>query len=147
MNKDLSSKTWIAILIIAVVLIGIYIYSIYPKEIPVTQPPIEPPTDTRPKNPTISNLANDLVGNNNLEGIGLGWDRDDRAAGYVLFRSESISGPFVDLGSVGSARSTNASDFTPDAQTKTLCYKIEARDSSGKTIRVYEPVCVPKWQE
>lgn len=96
-------------------------------------------------NPTIANPQNDLVGNNNLEGIGLVWDREESAADYVIFRSDSISGPFVEVGRVktGSDRRTNAVDITPDARTKTLCYKVEAMDTSGNTTRLYEPVCVP----
>jgi len=99
-------------------------------------------------NPTVSNSKNDLLGSNDLESIGLWWDREERATEYVLFRSESINGPFVEIGTLpaGLQRRTNATDFTPDALIKTLCYKIEALDDKGTVIRVYEPVCIPKFE-
>ncbi|MBI2451143.1 MAG: PQQ-binding-like beta-propeller repeat protein [Parcubacteria group bacterium] len=95
-------------------------------------------------NTTIQNKRNDLVGNNNLESIGLVWDREEGAVEYVIFRSDFISGPFVEIGRAptGLDRRTNAEDITADARKKTLCYKVEARDIAGKTIRTYEPVCV-----
>ncbi|MBI2451142.1 MAG: hypothetical protein HYV52_02265 [Parcubacteria group bacterium] len=104
---------------------------------------------TKVKNPTIANSANDLVGNNNLESIGLIWDREEGAVEYVIFRSDFISGPFVEFRRIraGIEIRANTEDITPDARTKTLCYKIEARDIAGKIIRIYEPICVPKWQE
>ena len=147
MNKKIL---FLVIIIVAVILTGIYFWlqraSTHPVDTQAT-----PTTDsaTKIKNPTISNSANDLRGNNNLEAIGLTWTPDEQAAEYALFRSDSINGPFVEIGRVpaGPDRRTNAEDITADALTKTLCYKIEARDASGETIRIYEPICVPKWQE
>ncbi len=146
MNKTLGSKTWIAILVIAVVLIGIYIYSVYTIEIPVTQPPIEPPIDMGPKNPTTQNTKADFGGTNLGDSIHFSWSPADRANEYVRFRSLSINGPWEEEGHIlGSL--TNGVDVTPGAREKTLCYRLEARDEKGSVVRDYEPICVPKFEE
>ena len=112
---------------------------------------ITPPATTKPitnvKNVAIPNPQNDLVGSNFFEGVGLVWNRDDRAVEYVLFRSNSIDSPFTELDRIrtGIDIRTNYTDFTSDALIKTLCYKLEAHDASGKRIRVYEPICVPPY--
>jgi hypothetical protein len=36
-------------------------------------------------------------------------------------------------------------DRTPEARLKDLCYRVEATDESGAVIRVYQPICVPKY--
>jgi len=62
---------------------------------------------------------------------------------YVIYRSYSIDGHWMELGRVPL---TTAVDITPEAEIRDLCYKIEALDSGGKVIRRYEPICIPKWQ-
>ena len=110
---------------------------------------IPPWQDEKTKNPTISNAQSDLVGSNLLESIDLNWDTDDRAVEYRIFRAYAVDGPFVDIGQLlaKANRNANAEDFTSEAQIKTLCYKIEARNAQGKTIRIYEPICIPPWQK
>ena len=101
-------------------------------------------------NPTVENKDNDLWGNNMKDQIVLWWSRDDRAAEYVFSRSTSLEGPWAEifrLGIAAARKSGAAVDITPDAMLMDLCYKIEAIDGTGKVIRRYEPICVPKWQE
>lgn len=145
----MNNKFLIPIIIIAVFIAGIVYFSF--KRISMTSVEIPSTTTesiTKIKNPTVSNSANDLAGSNNLESIGLWWDRDEHTTEYILFRSDVISGPFAEIGRVpaGLDRRTNAEDITQDAKVKTLCYKIEARDAAGKTVRIYEPICIPKWK-
>lgn len=148
MDKKLNSKIILLVVLALILLIAGYYF--YPKKEAAAPSIIEPTQEMiGPKNPTVNNPKNDLTASNDFESISLLWDRDDRAAEYVIFRSESTSGPFAEIGRVpaGLDFRTNASDFTADVQTKTLCYRIEARDVSGRTIRVYESVCVPPWQK
>ena len=94
-------------------------------------------------NETVSNKAVDLSGSNMKDLIHLTWGYTDGATEYAIYKAYSIAGPWIELGRVPL---TNAVDGTPEAQTKDLCYMIEALDSNGKVIRRYEPICVPKWQ-
>ncbi len=95
-------------------------------------------------NETVSNEAVDLSGGNMKDQVHLTWGYAEGAIDYVIYKAYSVDGPWIKLGNVPL---TNAVDITPEAQTKDLCYKIEALDSKGKVIRVYEPICVPKWQK
>ena len=36
-------------------------------------------------------------------------------------------------------------DYTPDARLMDVCYRVEATDATGVVIRVYGPICVPKY--
>ena len=36
-------------------------------------------------------------------------------------------------------------DDTPEARLMDLCYKVEAINELGRAIRIYEPMCVPKF--
>lgn len=100
-----------------------------------------------PKNPPVSNSARDLTGANDLNAITLHWERDPRAVEYVLFRRDSLEGSFVEVSRLpaGLQFPTNAQDVTPDARTKTLCYRLEAIGTQGELVRVYEAVCVEQY--
>ncbi|HEX9271073.1 MAG TPA: hypothetical protein VGA01_02545 [Candidatus Binatia bacterium] len=38
-------------------------------------------------------------------------------------------------------------DQTPDARKTDLCYKVEAINTLGQVIRIYQPMCVPKFDQ
>lgn len=101
-------------------------------------------------NPTVSNNQGDLTGSNMGDKIFLTWGFDENAAEYVVFRATSLNGPWAerfrfdkDAAMTGGAKV----DYTPDARLMDLCYKLEARDAAGLVIRLYEPICVPKFGE
>ena len=101
-------------------------------------------------NPTVTNPQGDLEGSNMGDQVVLSWAFDDRATGYVLFRSTSLQGPWVerlrfDADAVRSGGSQV--DITPDARLMDLCYKVDAVDGKGEVIRRYEPICVRKFVE
>lgn len=97
-------------------------------------------------NPTVSNKNADLSAGNQGDFIHLVWSDDARASEYIVFRGFSIKGPWEEIDRTP-ARRTNTVDVTPDARLRDLCYRIEAVDASGKVVRRYDPVCVPKFVE
>ena len=97
-------------------------------------------------NVAVSNLATDLSGHNVGDSIELWWADDERATDYVVFRASSIQGPWQELFRRPVDR-PNGVDFTPDARLVDLCYKLEARDAAGLAIRIYQPICLPKFVE
>lgn len=80
------------------------------------------------------------------DSIDLWWEPDESAAEYVVFRSNSAQGPWQELFRRPQTRPQGV-DFTADATLMDLCYKLEARDAAGLVIRLYEPICVPKFAE
>jgi|GEM_PF-4296224 len=100
-------------------------------------------------NLAVNNRKMDLSGINDGPpyGIRLYWERDDRAERYIFYRSYSMDGPWEMLYSIGKGYWTGAAvDSTPYLTERDHCYKVEAVDKSGKVIRRYEPVCVPRYQ-
>lgn len=98
-------------------------------------------------NPTVENKENDLWGNNMQDQNVLWWEGDKRASEYILYKAYSIDGPWVEWSRGYAGEPMNDVDITADAMKMDLCYKIEALDDKGRVIRVYEPICVPKWEE
>jgi len=97
-------------------------------------------------NPTISNKKVDLSGSNMKTQIHLTWGYTEGVSEYIIYKAYSIDGPWIEWERSYAGEPTNTVDITPEAQTRDLCYKIEALDSNGNVIRIYEPICVPKWQ-
>ncbi|MFA4917115.1 MAG: hypothetical protein WC560_10650 [Syntrophales bacterium] len=97
-------------------------------------------------NVTVGNKNYDLRSLNMKDQIVLWWSSEERASRYVIYKAYSIDGPWTEWGSGYAGEPMNEVDITSEAETRDLCYKIEALDSSGKVIRRYEPICVPKWQ-
>ncbi|MEK7841978.1 MAG: hypothetical protein AAB197_04825 [Deltaproteobacteria bacterium] len=95
-------------------------------------------------NPKVSNKHVDLTGTNMRNRIYLVWDYEKKAHEYIIYHAYSIDGPWT---IIGGSPSLSAIDGTFEAQTRDLCYKIEAWDANGKVLRVYEPICVPKWRD
>ena len=98
-------------------------------------------------NMNVDNIKRDLSGRNMQDQIVLWWSREPKASEYILYKAYSIDGPWVEWGRSDVNRSTNAVHGTNEALIMDLCYKIEALDDKGKVIRVYAPICVPKWEE
>lgn len=101
-------------------------------------------------NPTVSNKAVDLSGLNMGDQIVLWWTIDDRATEYILFRSTSVDGPWVErfrMDDIAAATGGGKVDITPDARLLDLCYRVEAINALGQIVRTYEPICVPKFVE
>ncbi len=100
--------------------------------------------------PSARNAQGDLYGENLGDQIVLDWDLHDGATGYLLYRSTSLAGPWEQRGSIreSAARTGGARvDVTPDARLMDLCYKVEAINPVGHVIRVYQPICVPKFDQ
>ena len=94
----------------------------------------------------VDNAKGDLRGLNMQDQIGLWWSREEDASEYVIYKAYSIDGPWTEWYRGYAGEPMNEVDITPEAETRDLCYKIEALNSNGKVIRRYEPICVPKWQ-
>ena len=69
----------------------------------------------------------------------------DGASEYVVYRSQSINGPWVVLYTVVGENKGDMTDVTPDAMKVDLCYQIDAKNSSGVVMYTYQPVCVLKY--
>jgi hypothetical protein len=92
------------------------------------------------------NGPRDLSGANMGDFIALTWAHERTSTTYVMYRSSSQTGPWQEIGRIESdvSRTSGAKvDYTPDARLMTLCYKVEALDSSGAVIRSYQPACIP----
>jgi len=98
-------------------------------------------------NMNVENTKGDLTGLNMEDQIGLWWVPEESASVYVFYKAYSLNGPWAEWERSLATQPKNTVDITPEAQTQDLCYKIEALDSTGKVIRRYEPICVPKWQK
>jgi len=82
--------------------------------------------------------------------IVLQWALNDFAAEYFVYRSTSARGPWEELGRMSDAvarTSGSKIDQTPDARKTDLCYKVEAINTLGQVIRIYQPMCVPKFDQ
>jgi hypothetical protein len=93
-----------------------------------------------------NNARNDLRGDNMGDFVALWWSDERTSTTYVMYRSTSQTGPWQEIGRIESdvSRTSGAKvDYTPDARLMTLCYKVEALDSSGAVIRTYQPACIP----
>jgi hypothetical protein len=100
--------------------------------------------------PSAVNARGDLFGENWGDQIVFNWAYQDRASEYIVYRSKSASGPWDVLGTMSDivARTSGSKiDDTPDAKVIDLCYKVEAVDALGQVIRIYEPMCVPKFDQ
>ena len=96
--------------------------------------------------PSAQNDKGDLAGENWGDQIVFNWGRTQKAAGYVVYRSESITGPWAEILRITDNSSTTTKvDVTPDARLKDLCYMVRAVNESGQVIYVYQPICVPKF--
>ena len=95
---------------------------------------------------TADNPDGDLGGTNYGNMIHITWGPTAGASEYVIYRSQSISGPWAVLYTMaGETTKGKMIDVTPDAMTIDLCYQIDAKSSSGIVIYEYQPVCVPKY--
>ena len=92
-----------------------------------------------------SNPSRDLFGENMGDFIMIQWSGHQGAALYHMYGSTSQDGPWTLLLSTPDMRGGAKVDRTPDARLMDLCYKVEATDASGAVIRVYQPICVPKY--
>jgi hypothetical protein len=92
-----------------------------------------------------SNTSKDLFGDNEGDYIVLQWDDADGAAQYYVYTSTSLTGPWTLSFSLGDNLGGAKVDYTPDARLRDVCYKLEATDANGAAIKVYEPICVPKF--
>ena len=75
-----------------------------------------------------------LVGNSKNGHVNLTWEPEEGAAQYVVFRSVSSSGPWIEIGR-RSADGSDAVDFAPNLKLENICYRIQALDSNGQAIR------------
>jgi len=92
-----------------------------------------------------SNSARDLFGENMGDSITIQWTTQEGAAQYFVYQSTSSAGPWTVSFSVSDMRGGAKVIYTPDARLMDLCYKVEATDATGAVIKVYEPICVPKY--
>ena len=93
-----------------------------------------------------SNPSRDLFGENMGDFIMIQWSGHQGAALYNMYGSTSPDGPWTLLLSTPDMRGGAKVDRTPDARLMDLCYKVEATNASGAVIRVYQPICVPKYR-
>jgi hypothetical protein len=93
-----------------------------------------------------NNAKNDFGGVNHGDFIALVWNDAEGAAQYYVYTSTSLAGPWTPSFSVGDNSGGAKVDYTPDARLRDVCYKVEATDASGFVIRIYEPICVPKYE-
>ena len=91
------------------------------------------------------NTNNDLGAVNHGDFIAIQWDDADEAAQYYVYTSTSLGGPWTLSFSVGDNLGGAKVDYTPDARVRDVCYRVEATDSTAAVIRVYGPICVPKY--
>jgi hypothetical protein len=77
--------------------------------------------------------------------IHITWGPTAGASEYVIYHSQSISGPWEVLYTMVGENKKDMTDVTPDAMTRGVCYQIDAKSSSGIVIYTYQPVCVPKY--
>lgn len=87
----------------------------------------------------------DLAAVNHGDFIAIQWDDAEGAAQYWVYTSDSLQGPWTLAFSVGDNLGGAKVDYTPDARLKDVCYKLEATDAGGALIKVYDPICVPKY--
>jgi hypothetical protein len=92
-----------------------------------------------------SNASRDLFGENLGDFIILQWTGENAAADYVVYEADSRNGPWIVSFSVADMRGGAKVVRTPDARVKDLCFKVEATDATKKVIRIYQPICVPKF--
>ena len=94
------------------------------------------------------NAKGDLAGENRGDQIWLWWGPVSGAEEYVVYRSYSISGPWEILYAVPKELTSGVGpkvDVTSEAMVRDLCYQIDAKNSSGVVIYVFQPICVPKY--
>ncbi|MBI3932228.1 MAG: hypothetical protein HY317_02335 [Acidobacteria bacterium] len=95
-------------------------------------------------NPTASNARGDLDAARLGDQVVLWWSREPQAESYVFFRATSSDGPWEEIlrHDAAEAGSGGATDSTPEASQRPLCYRIEAV-AQGRVVRRYAPVCLP----
>jgi hypothetical protein len=92
------------------------------------------------------NSEGTLYGENLRDSIILRWEPNDNATEYIVYRSTSLNGPWQVNGRFPQSTAGKVTEeMTTDAQLMDLCYKVEALDSGGIVIQLYEPICVPKF--
>jgi hypothetical protein len=92
-----------------------------------------------------NNSNNDLGAVNHGDFIAIQWDDTVGATQYYVYTSTSASGPWTLSFSVSDNLGGAKMDYTPNARLIDLCYKVEATDATKAVIKVYEPICVPKY--
>ena len=92
-----------------------------------------------------SNASGDLFGENMGNFIMIQWEAQYRAARYLMYGATALSGPWTLLLTTPDMKGGAKIDQTPDARLVDLCYKVEATVENGTVIRVYQPICVPKY--
>jgi hypothetical protein len=96
------------------------------------------------------NAQGDLRGENWGDQIVFWWSYHAGATEYIVYRAPSSSGPWEELGRMSDAVARTSGpkiDDTPDARLIDLCYKVEAIDELARVIRIYQPMCVPKFAQ
>jgi hypothetical protein len=91
------------------------------------------------------NANNDLGAVNHGDFIAIQWDDADGAAQYYVYTSASLGGPWTLSFSIADNLGGAKVDYTPDARLQDVCYEVEAKDAAGVVIKVYQPICVPKY--
>lgn len=93
------------------------------------------------------NAAGDLRGENWRVRNFIMWPAQEGAKTYVVYRATSTHAPWLQLAQVTSKDVIDPGyeDVTNLAETNDLCYRIEAVNEVRQLIRVYEAVCIPKY--
>jgi hypothetical protein len=92
------------------------------------------------------NAGRDLWGYNRGDFIVFQFEAQEGTAHYVVYRSSSPTGPWEEVAYIrGDSSRSSKVDVTPDARLMDLCYRVDALDASELVLRVYEPMCVPKF--
>lgn len=96
------------------------------------------------------NPARDLFATNRRGQIVLSWDPEPDAALYIVYRALSHQHPWVKLARLDNeefkAAGGGFNDITDLGQTWELCYKVEAATDEGRLLKIYEALCVPKYE-
>lgn len=98
---------------------------------------------------TEQNEQGDLVAQNWGDRIVLYWHLQEGTPTYIVYRAVADQGSWIERSRESDKDvrdfGNGAEDITSYAQEKELCYKVEAIDAVGRLLRVYEPVCVPRY--
>ena len=101
-------------------------------------------SSANPSGAGVMNAAGDLSGTNYGDSIQLVLAQQSGAHEYILYRAYSGSGPWTVWASV-SADARSLVDLRPEAKSKTLCYRVEAKNKAGAIIHKYQLICVPPY--
>jgi hypothetical protein len=96
------------------------------------------------------NLQHDLFATNRRGQIVLSWQPEQEAVTYIVYRALSHQHPWMELARLNDenlkAAGGGFNDITDLGQTRELCYKVDAINEDEQLVKVYEPLCVPKYE-